>query len=67
MKYSAKCLQVLYLFAGAERKADLGDCLVDRMAVVAKDTGLDCSVEVSNIDVLRDEVNADLLIEAKRL
>ena len=66
VKPLSKRLRVLYLVAGAERKADVGECVVKAMAAARQKTGLACYVEVENVDILRNPESGDLLVAARR-
>jgi hypothetical protein len=61
VKPQLRRLRVLYLFAGIERKADLGDSITKVWQEESKHRGLDCELEVVCVDILRDGVNGDLL------
>ena len=66
VKPLSKRLRVLYLFAGAERKADIGECVVRGMAKARQQSGLECSAEVENVDILRDPAGGNLLDESRQ-
>ena len=58
--------RVMYLFAGAEREADLGDALRDAAAALNEGGGFHYDIEVVNIDILRGGAAHDLLSRAMR-
>ena len=60
--------QVLYLFAGEERRADMGSCLYSLIQAFNADEPFDFSVSlhVIEVDLLRGGDNHDLLQEVHR-
>ena len=60
------CWRVVYLFAGAEREADLGDALLNAITALNANTRSAISLDMSNLDILRGGDSHDLLSAARQ-
>ena len=54
-------LRVLYLFAGKERRADIGDCLKELAGDYLQNYGIALKVELTEVDTLRGGAAHNLL------
>ena len=61
-----ECWRVLYLFAGAEREADLEKALLEAIAAFNRSSGSAVALVMINLDILRGGNAHDLLSESRR-